>query len=150
MNLFRAQPVDVCRIKECAELCCAEHGEGRMGGQLNWGHYRDVLTNLVMSNHGAMWLYEDGGKIVAGLCGAIHTDPLTGLPRATRVFVYALPEYRGRPCMLGLMLRFEVWAREQGCTTITQSLLDTMPEATKRVYEKMGYAEQETIYLKRL
>lgn len=154
MNLIEATLKDVPRIEDCARKCCAEHGVAQTGGPLDWDCYRAVLEYLLNKGIGAMWLYEDDqpgpdhGKIVGGLCGVQQCDPLTGLYRASRVFLYVLPDYRKRLSVLRLFRRFEQWARKNRCATMTMSLLTTMPKATKRAYEAMGYAEQETIYLK--
>lgn len=151
MNLFRANADDVHRIKECAIACCAEHGEERTGGPLDWQHYYETLVGLLADGRGAMWLYsDDDGKIVAGLCGARYIDPLTGLMRASRIFIYVLPTHRGTVNILRLFRLYEAWAREEGCQVVTMSVLDTMPPSTASVYERLGYVEQETIYLKRL
>jgi GNAT superfamily N-acetyltransferase len=150
MKLFRATANDVSRIAECARLCCEEHGEKRTGGALNWDWYEQILWGMLRQGLGAMWLYEDDGRIVGGIAGREHTDPLTGRLRAARVFLYVLPEYRGQCSILRLMRLFEGWAREHKCQYVSQSFLPTMPEATKRVYEALGYHEQETVFLKKL
>lgn len=150
MKLFRAIISDVYRIEECARLCCQEHGRERMGGDLDWFGYRRCLEDALSNCNGAMWLYEDDGRIVAGFCGGKFQEPLTGLWRATQIFLYAMPEYRGRISIRELFNRFEEWAALNGCKNIVMPLLDTMPPSTASLYKRLGYIPQQTNYLKRI
>jgi GNAT superfamily N-acetyltransferase len=149
--MFRATVDDVVRMMPCARLCCAEHGEERTGGPLNELHYEASWRKLIESNIGVMFLIEDDSQeVVAGIGGAKYQALLTGLSRCKQLFIYVRPDHRGKVSIRRLIRELEVWAVENQSDDILMPLLDSMPIASKEVYERMGYRPLETEYRKSL
>lgn len=60
---------------------------------------------------------------------------------------YIAPEARGR-CAIAMLRAYEDWARQQGCTSVGMASLasnDVSP-----LYSRLGYAPQETHFVKSL
>ena len=153
MKPLIATPDDVWRIEECARLCCEEHGEERVGGPLNWPHYRDFWIDLIERGDGVIFYHEDErGMMVGGFGGGISIEPITGIPRAVQLFHYYKPEWRGSVSVRRLVREFEKWSGER-CGSMprnhTLPLLDTNNPKTARFMRAMGYVPQSETWIKR-
>lgn len=127
-----------------------EHGPERMGGVLNPSHYEGCWRQLLLAGAGAMFLYEEGGLVIGGIGGAKYPALLSGKPRVNQLFIYVLPEYRGRVPVRRLLTSLEAWAVENGAADILMPLIETMPASTRSVYERMGYHLFESSFRKQL
>jgi GNAT superfamily N-acetyltransferase len=151
MKLFKAKVEDVPRMMKCARLCCEEHGAEVVGGHLDAEHYQHTWENMIAGGTGVMFLYEDNGKVVGGIGGAKYPALLSGKMRASQLFIYILPEYRGAMLSVRrLMKSLEIWAVENGCSDVVMPLLETMPRRTQSVYVRFGYKLMEMLYRKPL
>lgn len=87
------------------------------------------------------------GEPIGTIGGCKCPDVNTGALSAMEFFWFVNPECRGDG--LKLLKRFEKWAKEEGCKSVTMvHLSDSMPEKVKHVYERFGYAAAETHYIK--
>jgi GNAT superfamily N-acetyltransferase len=134
----------------CAISCCVEHGPERIGGVLNPRHYESCWRQLLTAGAGAMFLYEDNGMVVGGIGGAKYPALLSGNTRVNQLFIYVLPEYRGKIPIRRLMICLEAWAAENDADDILMPLIETMPGATRSVYERLGYRFLESTFRKKL
>lgn len=149
MNLFRATAADVPRMMGCARDCCAEHGPERMAGLLDETHYQAAWEKLLMSGAGMMFLFEDEmGNIVGGVGAVKYVDMLTGKWRASQVFLYIRPEHRGRLALPRLIKAYEQWAVDNHCESITTTVHGGMPVIAGAVFERLGFRELETVFVK--
>ena len=61
------------------------------------------------------------------------------------------PAHRGGRLGIELLKGLETAAKEAGCDYFSMMYMQSsMPEAVKRIYQKMGYTLQETTYIKRI
>lgn len=60
---------------------------------------------------------------------------------------YVEPEYRGTSVALRLMKMYEQHAKDKGCYYVSMVCLESLnPEATGKIYEKLGYNRLENHY----
>lgn len=145
------QPSDVPRIELCARLCCEEHGEARVGGKLNWPHYRNFWMDLIERGDGIIFYHENEEReMVGGFGGGCFTEPITGALRAAQLFHYYRPEWRGKVSVRGLLRAFEQWAKGRGCMNITMPVLDTNNQKIRPFLTVLGYSQQQECWIKRL
>lgn len=88
------------------------------------------------------------GEPVAGVLMAATFDHPFGAGRWAKETVwYIAPSSRGRSA-LQMLDAYEVWACEQGCTTIGMASLAS--NDVSKIYERRGYAPAETHFVKAL
>lgn len=137
MRLFQITVDDVERIRECATLCCLEHGDYKLGGPLNWEHYKKVWEGIIASGDGTIFAYEkEDGEFVGGLGCRHYPNIHTGKLRAAQIFMYLKPEHRGALSISRLVNAFENWAIEQKC------------HDTILPHEYRGYRPVQTLFTK--
>ncbi len=86
------------------------------------------------------------GNPVNGVLMALTFEHPFGAGRWAKESVwYVRPEARGRSA-LQMLDEYEVWAREQGCTTVGMASLET--NDVSRLYERRGYVPVETHFVK--
>lgn len=89
------------------------------------------------------------GDFDGALGGFATPDPHRDCLVASEAFWYVKPECRGNGDEL--LKAFEQWAKKQGCGRIIMThLSDSMPQSLKKYYERKGYLELETNYIKEL
>lgn len=99
---------------------------------------------FIASGAGTMLIY---GDFQGALGGFYYPDPHRNCLVASEFFWYVKPESRGGGTRL--LDAFEEWAKNKGCDRIIMThLSDSMPQSLKRFYERRGYEELETNYIK--
>jgi hypothetical protein len=108
------------------------------------------LYHLLVEQLGVVLLAFIGDAPVGFLAAAELRHPMLGSHYAEEVAWWVEPSLRGvrlvGPRLLGA---FEQWARERQCVTVKMVAPFGAPGVT-RFYERAGYAEVETHYIKRL
>uniref|UniRef100_A0A6H1ZL20 Putative acetyltransferase n=1 Tax=viral metagenome TaxID=1070528 RepID=A0A6H1ZL20_9ZZZZ len=102
--------------------------------------------NLFDMGIGVIFIFDD----FKGMLGAIkYPDPNSGEMTATEMFWWVDPEYRGKGNRL--LTEYEKWANENDCSrAIMVHLSDIMPEKLKAFYNRKGYIEMETHFVKEI
>jgi GNAT superfamily N-acetyltransferase len=99
---------------------------------------------FISSGIGAMFILDD---FSGALGGVFFSDPHRNCLVASEFFWYVQPEHRGKGG--DLLAAFESWAKENGCQRVIMThLADSMPDSLKKYYERKGYEELETNYIK--
>ena len=121
--------------------------EGKVPGRLVPEVFERTWRSLIEANIGVIFLLESSRNIVGGLGAIKCPDPNNGEMIASELFWFVEKEYRGSG--LKLLKAFEAWAQEQGIKKILMvHLSELMPGKLKKLYERMGYKELETHYIK--
>ncbi len=109
--------------------------------------FKKSWTNIIGTNIGVIFVMRSGEVPIGILGGVKFSDPNSGEIMASEFFWFVRKGYRGYGTKL--MKKFEEWAKEQGATKIIMMHLSSlMPVKIKNYYERMGYQEIETHYLK--
>jgi len=105
---------------------------------------------LIRSGIAAVFmLVGEAGEIQGGLGAIKYLDLHSGEWRATESFWYVLPAFRGGFGAMDLLLAYEKWARDQGCSMMSIiHLSDSFPEKLERLYRNRGYELVEKTYMK--
>lgn len=105
--------------------------------------------NLINSKAGKILLLEKQGKIVGFIGFYIAECSLDGTKAAEEAFWYVDEAHRGQG--IKLFRKAEDVMKSLGCEAIVMvHMSHSMPEKLKKVYEKFGYGEMETRYVKRI
>lgn len=128
--------------------------EGRLPGAFRYPVFADSWRRLLGSGLGAIFAYwpegDQYGEEPAGALGAaVYPDPNDGELVATEFFWFVMPDRRGGPAALRLLRAYETWAQSVGARRLIMVHLAALrADDLKRVYERMGYREVETHYIK--
>ena len=100
------------------------------------------------------FLYQDNGSAVAFINVAIRNDYVEGSntsPVGYLEGIYVKDEYRNKGIAQQLFKEAEQWLREKGVTEIGSDAM-TSNTASKKLHEKLGFTEGETLihFLKKL
>ena len=108
-----------------------------------------VWRDLLATGTGVIFLLSDEDGIQGALGGVAYPDINSGALVATEFFWFVSPPASGQG--LELYRAFEQWARGRGCSEIRMvRLSDSMPERLRVVYQRLGFEEAETVYVKEL
>lgn len=143
-----AEPYDV---EACVELGRALHQESP--------RYRDLpynedaihkLAHLCFTNPDyAAFVAEKDGEVIGMLSGAISSYFFCNLKFAADFTFYVQPEFRGTSAAFRLLSAFSLWAKIMGCREVRFGVTTAIkPELAGRLYTKMGFVPEGTIYLK--
>lgn len=142
----RATPNDLHALLEHAREMYRLSG---MAGIADWSDdaMASTFTALMASPMGAVFVAEEGGRIVGMLVAGAHPlyfahDHLV----AQEIGWHAEPGHGS-----GLKAAFEAWAREIGASSLIMGALESQrPDAVARLYRRSGYRLMETNFIKRL
>lgn len=110
----------------------------------SWQKFYDRHMGVILG----LWL---DGRYIGGLGGIIAPDPNTGDLTGVECFWYVMPEHRGARMGIRLVDAFEVWAREHGASHVIMVYVHGREGNTlDRLYQRRGYRELETCYVKDL
>lgn len=91
--------------------------------------------------------FNPEGQITGALGGIIAPELSNFTKVSVEAFWYTIPGHRGHG--IGLLKAYEKWATEQGVDRIGMTHLKGLnPEKLGDLYERMGYVETETNYIK--
>lgn len=123
--------------------------EGKLPGSFRPEFFRKTWGLIFKMGMGAIWKLEIDGKLAGGFGGMIHPDMNDGELVAQEAFWYVIKEHRGGMQGVRLKHAFEDWAAMKGAKRILMTHLKcSMPEKLKAFYERQGYREMETTYVK--
>lgn len=145
-----AEPYDV---EACVELGRALHQESP--------RYRDFpynegaiykLADLCFTNPDyAGFVAEKDGEVVGMVTGAMSNYFFCDLKFAADFTFYVKPECRGTSAAFRLLSAFCLWAKLMGCKEVRFGVTTAIkPEIAGRLYTKMGFVPEGTIYLKNI
>lgn len=106
-----------------------------------------VARQLIESDLGVVLLAERDGAVIGMLAAAIQVHPLSGETIATEIVWWMDAAARGGRAALQLLRQYEKWARAQGATVLQMVAPNTR---TGGFYTRLGFAEVETLYQRRL
>lgn len=86
-----------------------------------------------------------GKGFIVGMVAPSFLHP--GRLQCSELAWYVEPEYRGTSVALRLMKMYEQHAKDEGCYYASMVCLESLnPEATGKIYEKLGYNRLENHY----
>lgn len=86
-----------------------------------------------------------GKGFIVGMVAPSFLHP--GRLQCSELAWYVEPEYRGTSVALRLMKMYEQHAKDNGCYYVSMVCLEKLnPEATGKIYEKLGYNRLENHY----
>jgi GNAT superfamily N-acetyltransferase len=113
----------------------------------NRDHFKQQWSAFINSGYGVIFVVEKEKEVVGCLGGLKFSDPNTGKMIASELFWFVLPDYRGNGSLL--LEAFELWAHQEGCSSIIMVYLtDSMPNKVRSIYESRGYKAMEIHYIK--
>ena len=146
MTVFMAGIDDLPGLKDCAEEFYAS---SKFLRGFNLEMFVKVWTGLIESGSGVIFGLRDKGVIVGAIGGLVFPDLYSGVLRATEMFWFVRGESRGDG--LRLFHALEDWAKMRQCTQIVMvHLSDSMPDRLKGIYERLGFIEMETHFVKEI
>lgn len=136
-------------IESIAMIGKSFYGEGSLPGRFNADVFANSWHSFIDSGSGVIFHLSLYGEIVGAIGGLIYPDPNDGDLVASEFFWYVEKGHRGHG--LELLYKFEDWAKSSGAKRIIMVHLSSlMPEAIKKIYQRNGYSELETSYIKSL
>lgn len=129
-------------------LAKAFHAEAQLGGEFSEPNWQENIRALFIQGRlGAFGIFANE-QLVGALVGQVAPHTFTNATVATEMMWYILPEHRGTMDALKVVAAFEKWAQSKGADAIIMAHLKSSPEGIRGFYEKRGYNEIETHYLK--
>lgn len=98
------------------------------------------LKRIISGPNSAMFVAEDGEKIIGFIAGVIHMNPFNSVIRASDLGLYVQSTARGGVAAKHLVMMFERWATENNASQVwlSQSTGHKV-EATRDFYVRLGY-----------
>lgn len=119
----------------------------KMPGVFNDDVYIKTWSSIIASNRGTILIDVEGDKIIGAIAGVLSPNMFTGDMMAIECFWFVFPEHRGHG--IRLLKAYEYWAASRDVKLVCMvHLKGLQPESLKALYERMGYHEIETNYLK--
>lgn len=110
----------------------------------------DMVARTILTG-GCFLIVFDNQKPVGFLWGFCCAMPWNPAKLAMDTLLYVEPEYRGSRAAFKLVQAWELWAREQGATSVQLSVASGIhEERTASFYQRMGYNHIGTEYRKEL
>jgi len=135
-------------IQRLEDFARAFHAEANIGGEFSPENWRNGIGNLFLSNSlGAFGVFKEG-ELVGVLVGQVSSNLFANVLTANELMWYILPDCRGSIEAVKLVKVFEDWAASKGASAVIMAHLKHSPEGIAAFYQKRGYAELETHYLK--
>jgi hypothetical protein len=96
--------------------------------------------------HGAVFVAEDGARMVGMIGMAVSDHLISGEPYASELFWFVSPDARGSTG-IRLLKVAEKWARAQGARSIQMTAPDDHAAA---IYERLHYRLMERVFVRAL
>jgi len=103
-------------------------------------------ADYIRDGKAKLFVYDEDGKIIGSFGFMLGRDQHCGASTAYEAFWYVDPEKRG--CGLKLLLHAEKWASENVERMLIIHMVDSQPEALKKIYERRGFVLVEQSFLK--
>ena len=108
---------------------------------------RDLMSGLIGSEYGAVFVSEIDGRVIGAFAGGITEHWFSNDLHAFDYSFYVLPDFRGGSSAYRLLLAFEMWARAKGALEIDIGITTGIQEEkTQRFYEKMGFVQTGRLF----
>jgi len=108
------------------------------------------LIGLLTDPNCILLVVADGESIVGTMGLVITPTFFTAAVGARELFLYIKPEYRGKSAGVGMIRMAEDWARSHGAHVIIIGNHPLSPPHVATTYERHGYREAQTDFIKRL
>lgn len=113
--------------------------------------FKKKQAALMAEGAGFMFVTMDGekatGMIAFSVAEPIFSEEVWGIENAW----YIVPEYRGGSAAIRLLNAYERFSKEQGATKLSMVHINKLKgEQLKKFYEKKGYKDLETHYIKEI
>ncbi|MHB1260330.1 MAG: GNAT family N-acetyltransferase [Thermoplasmatota archaeon] len=145
-NVRLAEPGDLARIVEMGVLFVAESPYGRIAPAVP-GRIAELASRLATSSVGVIFVSEVDGKVVGMIGGHVFDHPMLDAIVASEVAWWLDPPFRSGRLGVELMRRFEQWASDMGATHVEMVAPN---ERVGQFYERVGYTQVETAYVRRV
>lgn len=135
----------------CLEMGRMFHAEAMLNEiPFNAEDTAKTLASLADEENGALFVAESQGKLV-GMAGIVKYPHYTNLSAfvAQELFWWVLPEVRGGPIGIRLLMQVERWAKENGCVAIVMICLP-IDSPAESIYSRAGYRALERSFIKGL
>jgi len=103
-------------------------------------------ADYIRDGKAKLFVYEEDGKIIGSFGFMLGKDQHCGALTAYEAFWYVHPDKRG--CGIKLLLHAEKWASENVERMLIIHMVDSQPEALKKIYERRGFVLVEQSFLK--
>ena len=108
------------------------------------------LTLYLLAGECQMFVAVEVDQLV-GVLAVQESDTFFSLDRAAReLFLYIKPEFRGQHAGVAMIRMAEDWARSKGMQSIIIGNHPLSPPHVAVTYERHGYREAQTDFIKRL
>lgn len=145
MDIRMATADDIPALVEMGE---GFFGTGKLPGRFDADTFVSFWSSTIASGRGALIMGDQDEEPVGTLGCLLFQDPCCGDLVAQELFWWVNEEARGNGSIM-LLHAFEAWAKEQGAArVILSAICGLRDEALGRVYERRGYRELETNYVK--
>lgn len=136
-------------LPRLCELGQEFYTEAKLPGTFNPESFTSHWATMFDLGNGSVHVVEQDGKI-AGAAGAVrYTDLYTGDVCVAELFWFVTGSQRG--IGLPLFKGMEDWAKAQGAKRFLMVHLNNLsPDILTRLYQKRGYKEIETHFMKEL
>lgn len=149
--MIKQVKVEELKDSEFKKLALEFLNESKVPGKFKFEAFIENWTNLINSNVGIMWVSVVDNQIAGALGALLFPDINSGELVVMEAFWFMGSEARGSKEALKLLNQLEYFAKEVEATRITLVHLKNLsPEKLKQFYEKKGYVEIETHYIKEL
>jgi len=139
-EIRHARPEDV---EPLLAMGRALHAESPRYRRIPWveARARGVTEAMAADPESGLFVAEvSEGRLIGMIAGFVVPHWFSNVTYAADLTVYVDPAHRGRIVFFRLVGAFERWARAQGAGEILLGVsTDIHPEATVRVYERLGY-----------
>lgn len=113
--------------------------------------YQSLTMYQVADHDCAMFVAQPENDLLVGVLAVQASDTFFSLDRAAReLFLYIKPEYRGQHAGVAMIQMAEDWARSKGLQSIVIGNHPLSPPHVAETYERHGYREAQTDFIKRL
>ena len=109
-----------------------------------------LIYRMTAGEDGVILLCIQDGEYLGMLAGQIAPNYIKpSVITAIELVWWVHPDKRGTSLSIKLIKKFEAWAKEKGATHISVcSLQSSEPEKVDKLYTKLNYAHQESVYIK--
>jgi GNAT superfamily N-acetyltransferase len=115
------------------------------------GHALAVVHSLIGAERGAVFVLERDGAAVGMLLGIAAPHLFSPQLLASDLALFILPTHRKGRAAVALIRAFEDWARRIGAVEVALGVSTGVhPEATVRLFERLGYVPVSYGTLKRM
>lgn len=113
---------------------------------------RQLFEKLIVEGqeHSIILISHDGGKPVGALAAYAFEPMFSHNKIAIECLWFLLDDYRKGSRGRDMANAYEYWAKLVGCSHVQYGLLSSSPQRMASLYEKIGAAETERIFMKAL